>query len=93
MFIPMGRYPNNRPGLDFLHGQAQACGHILPRDTSEETHWSEIGTVKIKRFFCFQNIPSLQHFTSGGPFLLTFFILISKHYLLCFLCYHSGMGS
>ena len=53
MFIPMERHPDSRPGLDFWHRQAPACAHILPIDTSEETHWSEIHIMKTKRFLCF----------------------------------------
>lgn len=53
MFIPMERHPNIRPGLDFLHRQAPTRGHILPTDTSEETHWSEIGTSENQKIFLF----------------------------------------
>ena len=50
MFIATERHPDSRLGLDFWHRQAPACARILPIDTSEETHCSEIHIMKMKRF-------------------------------------------
>lgn len=96
MFMPMERQPDIRPGLDFLHRQASACAHVVPRDTSEEISLVWDWYDENQNIFMFPEHSKFIALYLWKALLANFLqwvTLISKHCFFCFVCCHSDIGS